>query len=41
MLIGLPCVAAGGIVTDNWSKWDWNKLQLMINQFGLWPWYKW
>lgn len=32
---------AGGIVYHNWTKLDWNKLRLMIDKFGLWPWYKW
>jgi hypothetical protein len=35
------CCAAGGLVYDGWSKFDWNKLKLMVDRFGLWPWYKW
>jgi hypothetical protein len=41
LLIDLSCTAAGGIVYDNWSKFDWTKLKMMMDQFGLWPWYKW
>jgi hypothetical protein len=40
-LLHTLCAAAGGIVKENWTKLDWTKLRLMIDQFGLWPWYKW